>query len=268
MAQAQERGCRLVSRTPTSPDTVIEIGNCRIGGGAFTVIAGPCAVESPQQIRTCAEAARRGGAHILRGGCFKPRTSPYAFQGLGDEGLLLLAEAGRAVGLPTITEVGSRDEAHAAAELIDILQIGARNMQNFSLLKVVGRLGRPVFLKRGMSATIEELLLAAEYIMSEGNPRVILCERGIRTFETATRNTLDISAVPVLRERTHLPVFVDPSHASGVRQYVAPLTRCAQAVGADGVMVEFHPEPEVALSDGPQSLPIPAFEELMVSLRL
>jgi chorismate mutase/prephenate dehydratase len=216
---------------------------------------------------SCARQARNHGAKILRGGVFKPRTSPYSFQGMGYEGLDLLVEAGRSVGMPVITEVMTTEDVERVAEKADIIQIGARNMQNFSLLKAVGQIRRPVMLKRGMSSSIEEVLQATEYILAGGNQQVFLCERGIRTFETATRGTLDISAVPVLKKRTHLPVFIDPSHAAGVRDLVIPLALAAKAVGADGIIVEFHPEPEKALSDGPQALLFPQFEKLMDDLR-
>ncbi len=238
----------------------------KIGGGSFTVIAGPCAVESEEQIRRCARAVRECGGHILRGGCFKPRTSPYSFQGLGYEGLNYLVHAGEDFGLPVVTEVLTPADVSRVAQQADILQIGARNMQNFSLLDEVGRIDRPVLLKRGLMSSIEELLGAAEYILAQGNQQVILCERGIRTFETATRNTLDLSAVPILKERTHLPVIVDPSHAAGDRNLVVPLARAAKAVGADGIMVEIHPDPENALSDGAQSLSFSGFKRLMADL--
>ena len=237
-----------------------------LGEGHFTVIAGPCSVESYEQVMKCAKHAKDNGAHILRGGCFKPRTSPYSFQGLGYEGLEILAEAGKQHGLPIVTEVLAVEDVEGVAEQADILQIGARNMQNFTLLSEVGKTQRPVMLKRGMSSSIDELLQAAEYILAEGNQQVFLCERGIRTFETATRSTLDISAVPVLQERTHLPVIVDPSHAAGERSLVPPLAIAAKAVGAHGIMVEFHPEPEKALSDGPQALLFHQFEKLMSDL--
>jgi chorismate mutase/prephenate dehydratase len=216
---------------------------------------------------SCAKHARDNGAKILRGGVFKPRTSPYSFQGLGYEGLDLLVEAGKTYGMPVITEVMTTEDVDRVAEKTDIIQIGARNMQNFSLLKVVGQTRVPIMLKRGMSSSIEEMLQAVEYILAGGNQQVFLCERGIRTFETATRGTLDISAVPVLKARTHLPVFIDPSHAAGVRELVPPLALAAKAVGADGIIVEFHPEPEKALSDGPQALRFPQFEKLMADLR-
>jgi chorismate mutase/prephenate dehydratase len=243
------------------------VGGVKIGDGNFLVIAGPCSVESHEQIMSCAKHARDNGALILRGGVFKPRTSPYSFQGLGYAGLDMLVEAGRAFGLPVITEVMTTEDVERVAEKADIIQIGARNMQNFSLLKVVGQTRTPVMLKRGMSSSIEELLQAVEYILAGGNQQVFLCERGIRTFETATRGTLDISAVPVLKARTHLPVFIDPSHAAGLRELVPPLAMAAKAVGADGIIVEFHPEPAKALSDGPQALLFQQFECLMSNLR-
>ena len=252
---------RLASRARRSSNTVVEVGTAAIGGDSPVLIAGPCAVESRDQVMQCAEATRDAGGLLLRGGCFKPRTSPYSFQGLGYDGLELLAEAGRAYGLPIVTEVPAPEHVGPMAEIADVLQIGARNMQNFALLAEVGRCRRPVLLKRGISATIQELLQAAEYVLAGGNRQVILCERGIRTFETSTRNTLDIAAVPVLRQRTHLPVIVDPSHAAGRRSLVIPLAKAALAVGAHGVMVEIHPDPERALSDGPQAL---RFEDLTV----
>ncbi len=257
---------RLVGRGHQEDDSVVEVRGVRIGGEELVMIAGPCAVESWDQVMACAEAVRGAGGSLLRGGCFKPRTSPYSFQGLGYEGLEMLAEAGRAHGLPIITEVPAPEHVERIAQFADVLQIGTRNMQNFALLAEVGRTARPVMLKRGMSASIDELLHAAEYILSGGNQQVMLCERGIRTFETSSRNTLDITAVPVLRARTHLPVIVDPSHAAGRRELVAPLTRAAVAVGAHGIMVEIHPEPEEALSDGPQALRLDEFAEMMVSL--
>jgi chorismate mutase/prephenate dehydratase len=244
-----------LARRNGAGDTVVEVGGVAIGGNNPPVlIAGPCAVESREQVMECARATREAGGVMLRGGCFKPRTSPYSFQGLGFEGLELLAEAGRAHGLPIVTEVLSPEQVGPVAEVADVLQIGARNMQNFALLSAVGKIRKPVLLKRGMSATIEEFLAAAEYVLAAGNRQVILCERGIRTFETATRNTLDVAAVPVLRELTHLPVVVDPSHAAGTRSLVVPLGRAGLAAGAHGLLVEIHPKPEEALSDGPQAL--------------
>lgn len=258
---------KLVTRAHHPSDTIVEVGPVCVGSGEPVMIAGPCSVESREQIFVCAEHVSSAGAHVLRGGCFKPRTSPYAFQGLGYAGLELLRDAGAAYGLPTITEVMDAGDVDAVAEHVDILQIGSRNMQNFTLLRKVGQVQKPVLLKRGMMSSIDEWLAAAEYILAEGNSEVILCERGIRTFETSTRNTLDLSAVLVLRERTHLPVVVDPSHACGVRRWVPALTRAALAVGADGVMVEIHPSPDEALSDGAQSLTLAMFDELAADLR-
>lgn len=259
-------GYRLASREYKSEDTIIDVKGVRLGGEDLFVIAGPCAVESLEQILTCAAEVKEAGAHILRGGCFKPRTSPYSFQGLGYEGLDMLVEAGKKYGLPIVTEVLSPHDVSRVADKADILQVGARNMQNFTLLSEVGRVSRPVMLKRGLSSSLDELLQAAEYILSGGNQQVFLCERGIRTFETATRNTLDLSAVPVLRSRSHLPVIVDPSHAAGRRDLVSPLALAGKTVGAHGIMVEMHPEPEKALSDGPQALRFPQFRSLMAAL--
>jgi len=259
---------KLVSREVHEQTTVINFPNgAEIGGKQFAIFAGPCAVESRDQTLRVAEAVAKSGARFLRGGAFKPRTSPYAFQGLKEEGLKILAEARKATGLLVCTEVKDTETLPVVEEYPDILQVGARNMQNFSLLEAVGKSKKPVMLKRGLSATIQEWLLAAEYIMSQGNYRVILCERGIRTYETATRNTLDMNAIPVLRQMTHLPLMVDPSHAVGIRSAVPPLARAAVAVGADGVMVEVHPEPEKALSDGPQSLTLPMFDALMADMK-
>ncbi|MGA7569399.1 MAG: 3-deoxy-7-phosphoheptulonate synthase, partial [Candidatus Aquilonibacter sp.] len=255
-----------VSRAANPPGTTLQIGGVRVGDGEFTIVAGPCSVESREQILDTARSVAAHGAVMLRGGAFKPRTSPYAFQGLGWEGVSLLAEAGRASGLPTVSEVMTIDQVERMAAQIDVLQIGARNMQNFDLLKAVGRCGRPVLLKRGLAATVDELLAAAEYILSEGNPNVILCERGIRTFEQATRNTLDLSAVPVLRERSHLPVWVDPSHGVGVRRWVRPLCRAAKAVGAHGLLIEVHPNPPEAKSDKEQALTFDDFGTIMADL--
>lgn len=248
-------------------DTVIPVGNTQIGGGTLTIMAGPCAVESREQLLETAFAVKKAGASFLRGGAYKPRTSPYSFQGLEEEGLKYMKEAKDATGLSVICEVTSHHAIETAVKYVDMLQIGARNMQNFELLKEAGKAGIPVLLKRGLSATIDEWLNAAEYIMSEGNEQVVLCERGIRTYETSTRNTLDISAVPVLKGKTHLPVIVDPSHATGVRAYVPPLAKCAIAAGADGLMIEVHPDPARALSDGPQSLTFDQFQDLTASLR-
>jgi chorismate mutase/prephenate dehydratase len=259
-------GYRLASRTAQAGDTVVEVAGVAIGGPELVMIAGPCAVESLDQVMRTARAVKESGGKLLRGGCFKPRTSPYSFQGLGYEGLEMLAEAGRVYGLPIVSEVPAPEHVERMAELTDVLQIGARNMQNFALLTEVGQTNRPVLLKRGMSASIDEYLQAAEYILAGGNQRVILCERGIRTFETSSRNTLDLTAVPVLRRRTHLPVIVDPSHAAGERDLVAPLAMAAAAVGAHGLMVEIHPDPQNALSDGPQALRLEDFDDLMKAL--
>ncbi len=246
---------KFVSREFKPDKTVISVGNgVEVGGEEFLVMAGPCSVESEKQILESAELAARGGAKVLRGGAFKPRTSPYDFQGMEEEGLKLLAQAREKTGLAIVTEVMSDTDAPLVSQYADILQVGARNMQNFALLKSLGRCGKPVLLKRGLSSTIKELLMSAEYIVAHGNPDVILCERGIRTFETATRNTCDISAVPVLRELTHLPVILDPSHATGKRSLVPALSRAAVAIGADGLIVEIHPNPAKAVSDGAQSL--------------
>ena len=258
---------KLVNKKFHPEDSVIPVKNTSIGPGTFTVMAGPCAIESLDQLMECAEAVKKAGATLLRGGAFKPRTSPYSFQGLEEEGLRYMEEAGRTTGLATICEVTSLRALSMAAKYVDMLQIGARNMQNFELLKEVGRSGLPVMLKRGLAATVDEWLNAAEYIISEGNPNIVLCERGIRTYETATRNTLDISAVPVIRAKSHLPVIVDPSHATGVRAYVEPLAKAAAAAGADGLMIEVHPCPSCALSDGPQSLTFEQFDQLMENLK-
>jgi len=247
--------------------SIVRVGNVLIGGESLVIMSGPCAVESKEQLLATAHAIKKAGAQILRGGAYKPRTSPYAFQGLEVEGLRYMKEAREETGLPVICEVTSLEAIDAAVKYVDMLQIGARNMQNFYLLKEAGKSGLPVLLKRGLSATIDEWLNAAEYIIAEGNPNVVLCERGIRTFETATRNTLDISAVPVIKEKSHLPIIVDPSHATGVRAYVKPLSLCAIAVGADGLMIETHPNPSIALSDGPQSLTFDEFEDLTKALR-
>lgn len=257
---------KLASRIDHPENTLIRVGPVTIGGDEPVLIAGPCSVESREQIMSSARVVAESGGHILRGGCFKPRTSPYSFQGMGYEGLDLLVEAGRTYGLPVITEVMDSDDVTRVAAKADILQIGSRNMQNFTLLKAVGRTHRPVMLKRGMMSSIDEWLAAAEYILSEGNAEVILCERGIRTFETATRNTLDLGAVPVLLERTHLPIIVDPAHACGVRRWVAPLAKASLAVGAHGVMIEMHPNPAEALSDGDQSLTFTEFASLAPAL--
>lgn len=263
-----ETSFQLAHRAFRPQGTVVRVGNVEIGGETVVVIAGPCAVESREQLFRTAEAVQRFGGHILRGGAFKPRTSPYSFQGLGIEGLEILAEARERFGLPVVTEATSPENAELVAAYADMIQIGARNMQNFELLKKVGTLRKPVLLKRGMSATVEDLLLAAEYILSLGNFQVVLCERGIRTIERLTRNTLDLTAIPLIKELSHLPVVVDPSHGTGLREKVIPMARAALACGADGVMVEVHPEPERALSDGPQSLRIEQFRKLMRDLEV
>ena len=242
-------------------DTIIEVGNARIGGGYFAMIAGPCSVESEAQIVEVAQAVKASGANLLRGGAFKPRTSPYAVQGMGAEGIRLLLKAKEATGLPIVTEIMNISTLDLFAD-VDVIQVGARNMQNFDLLKELGKTKKPILLKRGLANTIQELLMSAEYIMSEGNEKVILCERGIRTFETATRNTLDLSAVAVLHNLTHLPVVVDPSHATGKAELVPPMTMAAAAAGADGIMVEVHNNPAAALCDGAQSLTPAQFDEL------
>jgi 3-deoxy-7-phosphoheptulonate synthase len=261
------RPYKLVSREFRRSDTVITVGGTSLGGGHVALIAGPCSVESREQLLVAARMAQQAGATMLRGGAFKPRTSPYAFQGLGVEGLQFLAEAREASGLPIVTELMDPRHLEAVATYSDIIQIGARNMQNFQLLSAVGEVDRPVLLKRGLAATIDELLMAAEYIVKEGNARVILCERGIRTFETATRNTLDISAVPIIKQRSHLPVVVDPSHAAGKVELVEPLSLAAIAAGADGIMIEMHPTPETALSDGAQSLDPDQFARVSARIR-
>ena len=258
---------KLVSRELHPHDTIVRIGNAAIGGRGFTVIAGPCAVETEDQMRNTARAAKAAGAHGLRAGAYKPRTSPYAFQGHGLEGLKILRATGDEFGLGVVTEVMETADVELVASYADALQIGARNMQNYSLLKAVGRSGKPVVLKRGMAAKVEDLLLAAEYLLAEGNEQVILCERGIRTFETATRNTLDLNAIPYIKQKTHLPVLVDPSHGTGVRDFVIPMALAAAACGADGLLVEVHENPAVAWSDGAQSLYPEGFEQLMQALR-
>ena len=258
---------KLAGRLFHPEDTIVEVGGHKIGGGTPVIIAGPCAVESEEQLMTIAQAVKKEGAHFLRGGAFKPRTSPYSFQGLGEEGLKLLKKAKEATGMPIVTEVMCQETFDIVAKYTDILQIGARNMQNFPLLKKAGKSNVPILLKRGLSATIEELLMAAEYIMSEGNSQVILCERGIRTYETYTRNTLDLSAIPVIKELSHLPIIVDPSHATGKWSMVEPLSKASIAVGADGLMIEVHHQPELAASDGAQSLKPEKFARLMESVR-
>jgi 3-deoxy-7-phosphoheptulonate synthase len=259
---------KLVSREVKEEDTVIDVGGVSLGGRAIAVMAGPCSVESREQILEAAHAVKKAGAVFLRGGAFKPRTSPYEFQGLGEEGLKLLALAREQTGLRVVTEVMDADDLPMVADYADVLQLGARNMQNFSLLKRLGKTGKPVLLKRGPSATIKEWLMAAEYLLSQGNYQVALCERGIRTFETMTRNTLDLNAVPVLKALTHLPVVVDPSHGIGLRRHVPAMARAGVAAGADGLIVEVHPAPDRALSDGQQSLTIVEFAELMQQVKV
>ena len=258
---------KLVGRELKPETTVIKVGNVRIGSEQFVVMAGPCAVESRRQTLEIAEVVFRSGARLLRGGAFKPRTSPYSFQGLEEEGLRILAEARDKTGLLIVTEVMAAQDILLVARYADILQVGARNMQNFALLRQLGQQDRPVLLKRGMMATMKELLMSAEYIVSEGNENVILCERGIRTFEEYTRNTLDLSAVPMLQKLSHLPVIVDPSHGTGVRSLVPPMAKAAVAAGADGLLIEVHPNPEEAYSDGPQSLLPEQFERLMEEVK-
>lgn len=258
---------KLVSRDFKHEDTIINVKGVNIGK-EFVVMAGPCAVENEQQLTITAKSVKKSGANILRGGAYKPRSSPYAFQGLGVQGLKLLKKVGDELNLPIITEVISPETVEVVAEHADILQVGTRNMQNFDLLKRLGKINKPILLKRGMSATVEELLMAAEYIMSEGNHDVILCERGIRTFETATRNTLDLGIVPLLKQKTHLPVIVDPSHATGIRSLVAPMAKAALVAGCDGLIIEVHYNPETAKSDGMQSLYPDQFDALMQDLRI
>jgi len=259
---------KLASRSFKKDDTIIKIKNVVIGGNEVSVIAGPCSVESEEQIMIIAELVNKSGVKILRGGAFKPRSSPYSFQGLGEEGLRLLRKAADEFGLLVITEVLENSMIDLVYKYTDIFQVGARNMQNYSLLKELGSAKKPVMLKRGLSATVEDWLMSAEYILSNGNPEVFLCERGIRTFETYTRNTFDISAIPVVHKRSHLPVFADPSHATGLRDKVIPMALAAVAAGADGLMVEVHHDPEKALSDGPQALLPHQFEEMMQQIRL
>ena len=260
------RPYKLASREFKPDDTVIKVGGVKIGGNEVVVIAGPCAAETREQVMSTARAVKAAGASILRGGAFKPSTSPYSFRGLGEEGLKLLAEAKEETGLPLITEVLTPDDVELVVRYADILQVGARNMQNFILLDEVGRANKPVMLKRGMSATIQEWLLAVEYILSQGNRQVILCERGIRTFETYTRNTMDVSAVPIIHKLSHLPIVADPSHGTGKWYLVAPMALAAVAAGANGLMVEVHPTPDTALKDGAQSLTFEHFEDLMRQL--
>jgi 3-deoxy-7-phosphoheptulonate synthase len=257
---------KLVARAARPEGSRVRVGGVEVGGSEFVVAAGPCAVETAEQVHAAADGVARAGARLLRGGAYKPRTSPYSFQGLGEDGLRLLAAAGRASGLPTVTEVMAAEDVPLVVRHADALQVGARNVQNFALLKTLGAAGKPVLLKRGMSTTVEELLMSAEYVVAHGNPNVILCERGIRTFETSTRNTLDLNAVAVLKSLTHLPVIVDPSHGTGRRDLIAPLSKAAASVGADGLIVEVHPNPDAALSDGAQSITPDVFADLMRDL--
>lgn len=257
---------KLAAREFAAEPSRVAVGDVELGGEELVVIAGPCSVEGLDMLRDTAHTVSAAGARGLRGGAFKPRTSPYSFRGLGEEGLQMLADVREETGLPAVTEVMDTRQVELVASYADVLQVGARNMQNFALLTEVGRLRRPVLLKRGMSATLKDLLLAAEYVMAQGNPNVILCERGIRTFETATRNTFDLAAIPVLKRETHLPVIADPSHAGGRRHLVAPLSYAAVAAGADGLLVEVHPDPERATSDGEQSLDFEEFREMMAGL--
>ena len=273
MAHPVVEACRRVSepykkanRKFHPDDTVVQVGNTKIGGGSFAVIAGPCSVESPEQITEVARRVKAAGSSLLRGGAFKPRTSPYSFQGMRAEGLTLLEHAKEQVGSPIVTEVMNTEHL-PLFENVDLIQVGARNMQNFELLKAVGRMNKPVLLKRGLANTLEEFVMSAEYIMAEGNENVILCERGIRTFETSMRNTLDISAVPMLKHMTHLPIVIDPSHAAGIAWMVEPLAKAAVAVGADGLMIEVHNDPAHAKCDGAQSLTPDAFDALMAQLK-
>ena len=273
MAHPVVEACRRVSepykkanRKFHPDDTVVQVGNTKIGGGSFAVIAGPCSVESPEQITEVARRVKAAGSSLLRGGAFKPRTSPYSFQGMRAEGLTLLEHAKEQVGSPIVTEVMNTEHL-PLFENVDLIQVGARNMQNFELLKAVGRMNKPVLLKRGLANTLEEFVMSAEYIMAEGNENVILCERGIRTFETSMRNTLDIFAVPMLKHMTHLPVVIDPSHAAGIAWMVEPLAKAAVAVGADGLMIEVHNDPAHAKCDGAQSLTPDAFDALMAQLK-
>jgi len=258
---------KLASREVHPEGTSVTAGKVEVGGRNFALIAGPCSIESREQIMSTAEAVKKAGANILRGGAFKPRTSPYSFQGMEEEGLQILAEAGKEYKMPVVTEIVNPMDADVVYKYTDIIQVGARNVQNFALLKILGQIDKPILLKRGMMTTIEEFLMSAEYILSEGNSQVILCERGIRTFERATRNTLDISAVPVIKSMSHLPIIVDPSHAAGHWQYVLPLSKAAAAVGADGLMIEVHVRPEEAVSDGIQSLKPEKFHELVREIR-
>lgn len=263
-----EHTFRLVSREFQEHDTVVMVdGVVAVGGGTVVVIAGPCCVENEKQVMETARAVKKSGARLLRGGAFKPRTSIYSFHGLEEDGLKILARAKREIGLPIVTDVMSSDKVRLVAKYADVLQIGCRNMQNYPLLIEVGKVGKPVLLKRSFNSTLEDLLLSAEYIMAQGNSQIILCERGIRTFETMTRNTLDLSAVPLLKKLSHLPVMVDPSHATGKRELILPMAKAAVAAGVDALMIEVHPDPEKALCDGPQSLHLEEFDQMMKEIR-
>ena len=263
----ESQAFKLVSREFQEQDTIVKVNDVAIGGKAVVVVAGPCSVENEKQIMETARAVKKSGAKLFRGGAFKPRTSVYSFQGLGEDGLKILVKAKKETGLPIVTEVMSSERAKLVARYTDILQIGCRNMQNYPLLLEVGKVGKPVLLKRGFNSTIKEFLLSAEYIMAQGNTQIILCERGIRTFETMTRNTLDLSAVPILKKLSHLPVMADPSHATGKRDLILPMARASIAAGVDALMVEVHPHPDRALSDGPQSLHLQEFEQMMKGIR-
>lgn len=265
----ESQAFKLVSREfqDQEQDTIVKVNGVAIGGKAVVVVAGPCSVENEKQIMETAKAVKKSGAELFRGGAFKPRTSVYSFQGLGEDGLKILAKAKKETSLPIVTEVMSSDKVKLVARYADILQIGCRNMQNYPLLLEVGKVEKPVLLKRGFNSTLKEFLLSAEYIMAQGNSQIILCERGIRTFETMTRNTLDLSAVPLLKKLSHLPVMVDPSHATGKRDLILPMARAAIAAGVDALMVEVHPHPERALSDGPQSLHLEEFDQMMKGIR-
>jgi len=259
---------KLVGRTFKPEDTIVKVKNVSIGGNKIILMAGPCSIETREQIKKIAKMIKPTGTKVLRGGAYKPRSSPYSFQGLGEEGLKYLKEAGEATGMAVVSEIMDRADIVPALKYIDLIQVGARNMQNFALLKELGKVNKPVLLKRGMSATLEELLMAAEYILSGGNRNVILCERGIRTFENYTRNTMDISAIPILKTLTHLPVVADPSHGTGIRKYVAPMARSAVAAGADGLLIEVHYDPDHAFSDGAQTLYVEQYKSLVKELEI
>ncbi|MBT5856319.1 3-deoxy-7-phosphoheptulonate synthase [bacterium] len=262
-----QQAYKLVSRSSKESDTIVDVDGIKIGSGHFAIFAGPCSIETEEQTLTAAHAVKKSGAQFLRGGAYKPRSSPYSFQGLEEDGLKLMKKAKDETGLRLITELVEPANAELVAEYVDMIQIGARNMQNFPLLKKVGQIGKPVFLKRGLSATLEDLLMSAEYIMSEGNRDIVLCERGIRTFEKAYRNTLDLNAIPALQKMTHLPIIADPSHGTGRRDMIEPMAKASVAAGADGVMIEMHPNPDEAWSDGPQSLTFDQYAALIDNLK-